>query len=85
MLRYIVPMLILTGARKREVLDAKWEDFDLRRRQWRIPMCKAGKARHVPISERVLMQLLDTVISDLDGCPFVVPNPKTLQTLCIVF
>jgi len=24
MLCYIVPMLILTGARKREVLDAKW-------------------------------------------------------------
>ena len=29
MLRYIVPLLILTGARKREPVDAKWEDFDL--------------------------------------------------------
>ena len=29
MLQYIVPLLILTGARKREVLDAKWQDFDL--------------------------------------------------------
>lgn len=33
MLQFIVPMLILTGARKREVLDSKWEDFDLARRQ----------------------------------------------------
>ena len=41
MLRYIVPMLILTGARKREVLDAKWQDFDFTRRIWRIPMSKA--------------------------------------------
>jgi integrase len=36
MLRYIVPMLILTGARKREVLDAKWEDFDIAAQQWRF-------------------------------------------------
>ena len=83
MLHYIVPILILTGARKREVLDAKWEDFDLPRRQWRIPMCKAGKARHVPISEG-LMQLLAT-ISQFDGCPFVVPNPKTLRPYASFF
>ena len=44
MLRYVVPMLILSGARKREVLDAKWEDFDLERRIWRIPTTKAGLA-----------------------------------------
>jgi integrase len=44
MLKFIVPMLILTGARKREVLDARWEDFDLGRRAWRIPITKSGKA-----------------------------------------
>jgi len=49
-----VPMLILTGARKREVLDAKWEDFDLGRRAWRIPISKSGKARHVPLSDGAL-------------------------------
>ena len=54
MLKYIVPMLILTGARKREVLDAKWEDFDLGRRIWRISISKSGKARHVPISDGAL-------------------------------
>ena len=47
-------MLILTGARKREVLDAKWEDFDLGRRSWRIPISKSGKARHVPLSDGAL-------------------------------
>lgn len=47
MLQYIIPMLILTGARKREVLDAKWEDFDLAKRQWRIPTTKAGRPRYV--------------------------------------
>ena len=54
MLKNIVPMLILTGARKREVLDAKWEDFDISRRIWRISISKSGKARHVPISDGAL-------------------------------
>jgi integrase len=60
MLRYIVPMLILTGARKREVLDARWEDFDEARKVWRIPMTKTGKPRHVPLSDGGI-RLLHTV------------------------
>lgn len=74
MLRYIIPMLILTGARKREVLDAKWEDFDLERKQWRIPVTKSGKPRHVPLSDGVL-QLLASMPHD--ECPWVFANPKT--------
>ena len=57
MLKFIVPMLILTGARKREVLDARWEDFDLARRVWRIPITKSGKARRVPLSDGALTLL----------------------------
>ncbi len=75
MLRFIIPMLILTGARKREVLDAQWQDFDLLLRQWRIPVTKAGKPRYVPLSDGVL-QLLASVPHD-DDCPWVFPNPKT--------
>ena len=75
MLKFIIPMLILTGARKREVLDAKWEDFDLLHCQWRIPFTKSGKPRHVPLSDGVL-QLLSTIKRDPD-CPWVFPNPKT--------
>jgi integrase len=76
MLQYIIPMLILTGARKNEVLKAKWEDFNLAQRVWRIPLAKSGKARHVPMSDGVL-SLLDTVPMH-DGCPYVFANPKTL-------
>jgi len=73
MLRYIVPMLVLTGARKREVLDARWEDFDLERYLWRIPISKSGKARHVPLSDGAL-QLLASV-PRLDSCQWVFANP----------
>lgn len=74
MLQYIVPMLILTGARKREV-DSKWQDFDLTRRQWRIPVTKTGRPRHVPLSNGVLQ--LPAAVPHDDGCPWVFPNPKT--------
>jgi len=33
-------MLLLTGARKREVLDATWSDFDMLNNLWTIPIVK---------------------------------------------
>jgi integrase len=83
MLQFIVPMLILTGARKREVLDARWEDFDLPRRQWRIPMSKTGRPRHIPLSDGVL-QLLAAVPRD-DSCPWVFANPRTKKPYVSIF
>ena len=83
MLQYIIPMLILTGARKREVLDAQWQDFDFENRRWRIPITKAGKPRHVPLSDGVL-RLLAT-IPRKDNCPFVFPNPKTAKPYESIF
>jgi integrase len=50
-------MLFLTGAGKREVFDARWGDFDLERRLWRIPTTKLGKPWHVPISNGVMSLL----------------------------
>jgi len=44
-LQYIVPLLLLLGCRKRELLDSQWSHFDLERRTWRIPLSKNGKAR----------------------------------------
>lgn len=73
----IVALLLLTGCRKRELLDAKWDEFRLDQRTWRIPMSKTGKARHVPLSDDVV-----TILRSLpryDDCPFVLPNPKTMQ------
>jgi len=75
MLRFIVPTLILSGCRKREVLDAKWKDFDFQRRIWRIPTPKTGKPRHVPISDG-LINLLDD-IPRVAGSDWVFPNSAT--------
>jgi integrase len=83
MLQYIVPMLILTGARKREVLDAKWQDFDFLRRIWRIPTPKSGKARHVPLSDGVI-SLLSAMPRD-QKCEWTFPNPNTGKPYVSIF
>jgi integrase len=61
-------MLILTGARKREVLDARWSEFDRAQRVWRITLSKSGKARFVPLSDAVLT-LLAQLQAEHDSWP----------------
>ena len=78
-LKYIVAMLILTGARKRELLDSRWEDFDLERKSWRIAMTKNGKPRHVPLSASALSVLAQ--VPRWDDCPYVLPNPQTKKPI----
>ena len=71
----IVALLLLTGARKMELLKAKWQDFDLDRRSWLIPEAKNGSPRYVPLSEQAM-----AIINNLpcwDNCEWVIPNPKT--------
>ena len=69
MLPFIVMFLILTGARKREVLDAQWKDVDWQQKSWRIPRTKSGKVRHVPMSNgayELLLKLKGQAYSQLD-------------------
>ena len=76
-------MLILTGARKREVLDARWADFDIERRIWRIPMSKSGKARHVPLSDGALAVLKSLPV--LPGVSWAFANPRTGRPYVSIF
>lgn len=81
MLQYIIPMLILTGARKNEVLKSRWEDFNFENRVWRIPVTKSGKARHVPISDGVILLLQSLPHT----CDYVFANPKTHKPFVSIF
>lgn len=83
MLRYIVPMLLLTGARKGEVLQARWQDFDFEQRYWRIPFTKSGKERYVPLSDAVL-QLLN-MVPRYKNCEWLFPNPNTLKPYVSIY
>lgn len=78
MLQWIVLFLLYTGARKREVLDAKWADIDLEQKSWRIPKTKSGKIRHIPLSTHAISVL--TAVKKQWGkqaFTFIFPNEKT--------
>lgn len=76
-LKHIVALMLLLGLRKRELLDAKWENVDVGRRNWLIPLSKSGKPRRVVISTAALEILAK--LPRWEGCPYVVPKPKTLK------
>jgi integrase len=75
-LKYIVPLLLLLGCRKNELLQSRWEEFNLQKRIWYLPSSKTG-SRHIPIPLAAL-KILDQ-LPRWDGCPYVVPNPDTLR------
>ncbi len=45
-----VGLLMLTSARKGEVLNARWEHIDLRRSLLLVPRAKSGRAHRIPLS-----------------------------------
>ena len=83
MLQYIIPLLLLTGARKREVLDARWADFDFERNSWRIHTTKLGCARHVPLSDGAITLLQS--VPRFANCPWAFPNPNTKLPFTSIF
>ena len=76
-LKPIVQLLLLTGARKTELLTAKWEHVDLVRKAWRIPDSKTGKPRYVPLS-KAAVAVIESLVR-IPNCPWLLPNPEKLK------
>ena len=55
----VIRLLLFTGARKSEILAARWENMDLERRILTVPLSKSGKARHIPLSDAALQVLAE--------------------------
>ena len=51
MLFPIVGFLLTTGARRSEVLNARWQDIDVENHRWGVPLSKSGKPRTIPLSD----------------------------------
>ena len=85
MLEPIVLILLLTVARKREVLDAKWQNIDWLRYIWKIPKTKSGKVQYVPLTEAIKVLLRSRLEITGGNSSYIFANPKTDKPFQTVF
>lgn len=71
----IVRGLLLTGCRKRELLDAQWQHVNFALKIWHIPLTKQGKPHDLPITDD-LEQYFRSLPS-LGNSQFLLPSPRT--------
>jgi integrase len=74
----IFKFLLLTGARRGEVMSARWNQFDREAGVWVKPSAytKQKKEHRVPLSEAA-MELLDEIYCESGGGEYVFPSPRT--------
>jgi integrase len=65
--------LLSTGARLNEALNARWEHFDLDRRNWTIPSAhsKSRKIRSIPLNDQAISILESLGTRDKYDHPFI--------------
>jgi integrase len=69
----------MTGSRRSEALNAKWEHINYNSTTWLVPLAKSGQPRHVYLSDAaitVLERLRAEVFTDHKN-PYIFPNPIT--------
>lgn len=65
-------LALLTGARREEVLQARWEHVDLQGGQWWLPKTKNGRGRYIALSDEA--KVLLTGQPSLGTSPWVFPG-----------
>jgi diguanylate cyclase (GGDEF)-like protein len=74
-LRFILSLLMLTGARPGEILNARWDQLDLSVGVWRLELPGAERIRELRLSVAALTLLAE--LPRWEGCSYLVPNPAT--------
>lgn len=70
-----IMLLLLTGARRNEITQAKWEYVNWQRRTLLVPLSKSGKPRAIALNAQAL-ELLQS-IKRIDGNPYIFPSEVT--------
>jgi integrase len=73
-LKFILGLLMLTGARPRELLSARWESLDLDAGNWRVAT-GGGTTHDLRLSPAAITLL--RALPRWEDCPFLIPNPVT--------
>ena len=74
--RDIVLLLLLTGARKTNVLEMKWKEINLSDKIWTIPITKNGTPQTVPLVD-FAVKLLEERKLESKGEKFVFSSPAS--------
>ncbi|TVQ95330.1 MAG: site-specific integrase [Desulfovibrionales bacterium] len=79
----IIEFLMLTGARRNEVLGMRWEELDTDKGHWTIPARRNKSKRNkvLPLSQ----QALDLLNRRSRASDFVFPNPDTGKPLVNIY
>jgi integrase len=72
-------LYLLSGARRQELLGARWDDIDFGRKVLRLPTTKAGRSHEIPLSAPALAVLQD--MPRAKDNPFVFPGRKPKRPL----
>lgn len=72
--RYAILLYLLTGLRKMELLQSKWEDINWDNRTLTIRTTKSGRQHTVPLSTSALKILKE--IPKKEASPFILPGDK---------
>jgi len=70
-----IMLLLLTGARRNEITQARWEHVDWDRRTLLVPLSKSGKPRSIALNAPAL-ELLRALVP-IGGCPYIFPSQAT--------
>ena len=73
---YLFKLLLLTGARKGEMMQATWDHFDLKKGVWTKPshLTKQNKREHLPLSEKALEVLQTLKTLNPTDSPYLFPG-----------
>lgn len=75
MLKPIVQFALATAARKREILDARFEHINFDRAEWFLPVTKNGHPRTIPLSAAAMAVV--KALPRKEGCDWLFANPAT--------
>ena len=53
----VIQLLLYTGARRCEILKARWEHVHYESRLLTVPLSKSGRTRHIPLSDAAILVL----------------------------
>lgn len=78
-----IRLLLLTGARKSEILNARWEYVNTEQHLLTVPLSKSGRPRHIPLSDAAV-ELIRSIPRNPD-CPWLFPGHAPGKALSDIY